>query len=51
MWVAMLVLAGLFVGGVISFVRQGRPAVAVLLGLAAAFCLAAAWVWLPKGAA
>lgn len=44
----MLVLAGILVGGVISFARNRRWLPAAVVGFAAAFALAAALAWLPK---
>lgn len=46
-WVpfGMLILAGFFVGGVISFARSRRVFPAVALGIAAVLSLVAAWVW------
>ncbi|MGD9956361.1 MAG: hypothetical protein AB7V23_09870, partial [Candidatus Nanopelagicales bacterium] len=48
MWVAMLVLAGILNGGVISFARNRRWLPAIVLAGAAALSFAAAMAWLPK---
>lgn len=44
----MLVLAGVLVGGVISFARNRRWLPAMVLASGAALSFAAAMAWLPK---
>ena len=43
--VAMLALAGFFIGGVYSFWHNGKRGPAILLGIFALLALAAALVW------
>jgi uncharacterized protein involved in response to NO len=47
-WIALLVLAGVCVGGVISFARQRRWLPVAILASAAVFSFAAAYAWAPK---
>ena len=48
MWIALLVLAGLLLGGVISFVRARQWLFAVLALAAAALAFAGAMAWVPR---
>ena len=48
MWIALLVLAGILLGGVISFVRSRNWLFAVVLLLAAGLAFAAAMAWVPR---
>ncbi len=43
--IAMLALAGFFIGGVYSFWRNGKRGPAILLGIFALLALAAAVLW------
>ena len=48
MWIALLVLAGILLGGVISFARSRNWLFAVVLLLAAALAFTAAMAWVPR---
>ncbi|MDA8434700.1 MAG: hypothetical protein M0Z98_01790 [Actinomycetales bacterium] len=48
MWIALLVLAGILLGGVVSFARARQWLVAVVLLAAAALAFAAAMAWVPR---
>jgi len=48
-WVAMLVLAGVLVGGVISFARSRKWLPAMVLGAGAVLSFASAIAWAPRG--
>jgi len=46
--IAMFVLAGILIGGVISFARARNWLLAVILGAAALLALASAVAWAPR---
>ncbi len=48
MWVAMLVLAGIFIGGCISFARNRQWLPVMVLAGGAVLCFAAALSWAPR---
>ncbi len=48
MWIALLVLAGLLLGGVVSFARARQWLVAVVLLAAAGLAFAGAMAWVPR---
>ena len=48
MYIALFVLAGVLIGGVISFVRAKNWLFAVLVGAAAVLALAGAIAWAPR---
>jgi membrane protein DedA with SNARE-associated domain len=47
-WIALLVLAGILLGGVASFARAKQWLVAAVLLAAAALAFAAAMAWVPR---
>jgi len=47
-WIALLVLTGLLLGGVYSFARNRQWWGALILGAAAAISALAAYEWLPR---
>ncbi|HET7902307.1 MAG TPA: hypothetical protein VFL59_14075 [Candidatus Nanopelagicales bacterium] len=48
MYIAMFVLAGVLIGGVISFARNRRWLEVIVLGAAAVLAIAAAVAWAPR---
>ena len=48
MWIALLVLAGVLLGGVISFARNRQWVGSAVLGAAAVLAFAGAYAWLPR---
>jgi membrane protein DedA with SNARE-associated domain len=47
-WIALLVLAGVLVGGVISFARNRAWFGAAILAAAAVLAFAGAYAWVPR---
>jgi hypothetical protein len=47
-WIALLVLGGVLVGGVISSARARHWTGALVLGAAAVLSLAAGYAWVPR---
>jgi LPS O-antigen subunit length determinant protein (WzzB/FepE family) len=47
-WIALLVLAGILLGGVVSFVRSRHWLAAVVLLAAAGLAFAGAMAWVPR---
>jgi membrane protein DedA with SNARE-associated domain len=47
-WIALLVLTGVLLGGVISFARNRMWVGVAVLGAAAALSAVAAYQWLPR---
>ena len=48
MWIALLVLAGLLIGGVYSFARHRQWLAAVIALAAAGLAFAGAMLWVPR---